>query len=185
MTQLTTERLGTYGVTSAPTPSRSTQRASPRPIALNAERIVASIRSTVSMPRLVTNGDSPHLSQRSAKRVVCAFAAVPDELAAEDSAAEGDGGPVAAHVDAAVKPTPADLQPRGHLLLGLEAPHHAAADRVGIRLSLQRMPAPLERVQRRLQVAEALVRDLPAHAGGQQEASCHAFSACARRWRSA
>src|SRR4051794_31615503 len=165
-------------MTSAPTPSRSTQRAWPRPMAPNAERIVASMRSSVSTAANL-------FAERAPQRLVCRLAVVLGDLLAQQAAGEGDRAAVAAHVDAcAHAPRTADLEPRRHLVLGLEAAHQASADEFCVRAPLQCVPAALELVERDRQLVEALVRDLPANAGGQRVAG-HPLSACLRCWRSA
>src|SRR3954468_4022493 len=121
--QLTIERFGTCGVTSAPTPSRSTHCASPPPRTAKVARIVASIRSSVSTSASLVS-DSGHYSAHGVIGVLTLHAV--DRLA-DQPPCEGNGGAVAAYVHADAQPVrPAYLEPGGHLSFWLEAAHEAA-----------------------------------------------------------
>src|SRR5213595_1302024 len=132
----------------APTPSRSCHS----PKAPKAAPIDLSIRSiTSTAANLATR-------ERAPQGVVSALAAAALDRLAQPAARVGDRASVAADVDAAAHLAgTAQLEPRRHLLLRLEAAHQAAANRVGVGLSLQRVAALLERAKRCVEVVEAFV----------------------------
>ena len=130
------------------------------PIAPNAERIVA------QHPIDGLHGAEP-IRRRAPQRVVCVLALLPLDLARRTRPVNGTALPSPRMSTPPRTPAPADLEPRRHLLLRLEAAHQLPPTTSASACPAATGRSARARRARSSSVVEALVLDLPADAGGQ------------------